>query len=116
MSMPLFGIDDVVYLIESAKVAAIESYQVSGVRQDHSGVWFYIIAVPQRPPNSNMTYGDRITLRRDLSFELAESALCTYCEAIDLALVAARANLVRIEQLKAIHCTDEVTGGTGGSS
>ena len=114
MSAPIWNIDDIVYLVESAKVGAIESYQVAQLRQDATGVWYYTIAVPLRPPNSNMTYGDRIGLRQNLDFELAESELCTYCEAVDLALASARANLARLEQLKSIHCTDEVTGGTGG--
>jgi len=112
MSAPLFEIEDVVYLVESAKVGSIESYQISGVRQGPSGSWMYRISVAQRPPNGAPTYGDRNTLRRTLDFELSESELTTYCAALDLAEIAAMSNLAAIRSLKAAHCTDG-TGGTG---
>lgn len=116
MANPKFNVDEVVYLTESAKVGSIESYKVSGVRQDPSGAWLYRISIPRRPPNSNMTYGDRNALRRDLDFELSEDELTTFCNAVEIALVAAENNANRIRRLKDTYCADETesTGGTDG--
>ena len=112
MSNPVFAVNDIVYLVSSAKVGSIESYEVSGVRQDPTGAWYYQISVPQRPPNSNATFGDRINLRRSFDFELAESELCIYCEAIDFAVDVATETLANLTALQTAHCQDEVTGGT----
>ena len=108
MSAPVYQVNDVVYLIESAKVGFIESYQVSGVRQAASGAWLYKISVPSRP-GRNATFGDRITLRTEIDFELAEAELTTYCEAVDFAIVFVTNNLAYLQSLKTAHCTD----GTG---
>jgi hypothetical protein len=110
MSLPIYQINDIVYLIESANLGFIESYRVSELRQDASGVWIYKIAVTARPGTLGQTYGDRITLQPfDADFELAESALCNYCDAISRALVAARANVARLEQLQAAQCEESGT-------
>ena len=110
MSAPQFAIQDVVYLTESAKVGSLESYKVSQVRQDLSGVWKYTISVPPKPPLNGPTFGDRLSLKSSLDFELEESALCTYCEAIDLALAAATARVASLTQLKLAHCTESESG------
>jgi len=110
MSTPRFQQHDIVYLSESAKVGFIESYEVSGIRQDASGRWMYLIMIPHRPSAGNATYGDRITLRQNVDFELSESELTTYCEAVDLALVAARSTLARIQALKNAQCADGSSG------
>jgi len=114
MSIPIYQVEDVIYLAESAKLGFIESYQVSGVRQSAAGAWFYRISIASRPPNSNATFGDRITLRKSIDFELAESELITYCEAVDFAVVYATNILAQLQALKLAHCTDD-TDETGGS-
>ena len=108
MSIPTFQVGSTIYLRESANIGALESYQVVEVRQDGSGVWYYKIAVAQRPPTSNATYGDRITLRtKPYDIEFGESELCTYCEAINLALIAAQSQLTRLQALHAAYCSGE---------
>lgn len=111
---PNFNVGDIVYLIESAKIGSLESYQVAEVRQTTDGSWIYKISVPQRPPNMQATWGDRVTLRRNLDFELTESELGTYCDAVDLAVQASEANLARLKSIQSVHCSDET--GTGGTS
>ena len=110
MSTPLYQINDIVYLTESANVGSIESYQISEVRQDSTGVWFYKIAVPARPPTSTATVGDRITLHKSFDFELTESELTTYCDAIGLAVVAARTRLTQLLAWQSAQCEDTGTG------
>jgi len=109
MSLPIYQVDDIVYLIESANVGFIESYRITGVRQDSAG-WWYNISVEARAPVGGQTYGDRITLRRDLDFELQEASLCDYCTAVGRALAAARAQVARLEALYAAQCED--SGGS----
>ncbi len=109
MSVPLFQVDDIIYLVESANVGSIESYQISEVRQGPTGVWFYKIAVPARPPTSTATVGDRITLHKSFDFELTESELTTYCDAIGLAVAAARTNLTRLLALQSAQCEETGT-------
>lgn len=104
MAAPQFNIDDIVYLRDSAVIGYIESYRVSGIRQDASLMWVYSIAIPQRPPVNNATYGDRVTLKKSEDFELPESALVTYCEALTLAIATMRANLARLEALQSAQC------------
>ena len=110
MSVPLFQVDDIIYLVESANVGSIESYQISEVRQDPTGVWFYKIAVPARPPTGTATVGDRITLHKSFDFELTESELTTYCDAINLAVAAAQARLTQLLAWQSTQCEDTGTG------
>lgn len=110
MSAPLYNIDDVIYLLESAKIGFIESYRISEVRQDSTGSWLYKISVSPRAPIGGPTYGDRLTLKTSMDFELRESELCDYCTAVDFALAAARAQVVKLEALKASHCASASDG------
>jgi len=109
MSVPQYQVDDIVYLIESAKVGFIESYRISGVRQNEAGVWMYLVAVSPRS-TAGSTYGDRITLQQNLDFELVESELCAYCDAVNLALAAVQANVSRLQALKSAHCEESGSG------
>lgn len=101
-----YNIDDVVYLTESARVGSLESYKVSGVRQDTSGLWYYKISIPSRIPGGGSTYGDRNTLRQDLDFELVESELTTYCNAINIAISVMEAGLARLVSLRDQQCSE----------
>lgn len=107
---PIYKVNDVVYLIESAKVGFVESYRVSEVRQDSTGAWLYKISVNPRAPIGGPTFGDRLTLKTSLDFELRESELCDYCTALNFALIAARAQVIRLEALKSTHCPDGSSG------
>lgn len=110
MSLPQYQVDDIVYLRESALVGSIESYRISGVRQDPSGSWLYMISVEPRSPVSTTTVGDRNTLSRSYDFELAEVELTDYCSALALAITAATSNLSRLNALFAAHCEETGTG------
>lgn len=106
MSNPKFDIGDIIYLEESAKLGFLESYSISTVRQDADGTWIYSISVPMRPPHNNMTYGDRITLRNDIVFEIAESDIIDFCDAVDLAISTKQSELSKLQSLKSIQCED----------
>lgn len=110
MSSPRFTVGDAIYLTESARLGCIEAYGVASVVQKQDGQWYYRVCIPSRPAMTNNTFGDRITLRRELNFELAETELCTYCEAVDLALAAAQLSVTRLQQLKQ-QC-EETNGST----
>jgi len=121
VASPQYSVGDIVYLRKSANVGFIEAYKVDGVRQDSSGIWFYKIEIPAQP-GTDRTFGDRISLRNGVVFELAEHELCTYCEALNIAIAAVRNNLNTLTALWEQHCSEssetEATGSetTGSGS
>ncbi len=105
---PKFCIGDEVYLVESAKLGFLESYQLTGVRRDPSdSTWMYSISVPGRPPLMNTTVGDRIRLTNPHDFELAEEELGTLCETLDLAIESKQRDLTALQSKKDALCPDE---------
>ena len=106
MSIPKYVAGDIVYLIESAKVGFLESYQVAAVSMVVGNNWQYTIAVPARSP-SGATYGDRNQLKRGFDFQLDESELITYCEALTYAESYLQSQLTKIQSLKAAQCGSE---------
>ena len=110
MSNPQYAVEDTVYLSESALGGHIESYVISEVRQGTDAIWYYRICVPARSPNAQATMGDRITHGKNFDFYLTEDQLCSYCEAIDLAITHTESKLTYLQGLKASHC--EETGGS----
>jgi hypothetical protein len=107
MAAPKYNVDDVVYLAESAKIGALESYQITAQYRDGSGVWVYRIGVPDRLPNSP-TVGDRNNLKRTFDFNMTEDEFCSFCEALALAESYLQRELARIQSLKTTYCN----GGT----
>ena len=116
MSRNLFEVNDIVYLAESAKLGSLESYSVSEIRQNSSGIWYYKISIPQRPPASLATFGDRITLNRSFDFELAESELTTFCAALDLAISYLTNNLSRLNAIKASQCSSSSSSSSSSTN
>ena len=105
MAAPLYNVGDILYLRESARLGSLESYEITQVRQDASGSWWYKFGIPQRPGTNTTTVGDRNTLRgHNFDFELEESELIAYCDAIDLVEAYLIAALTRIQALKAAQC------------
>lgn len=112
MSNPLYQVGDEVYLLDSAKTGSVMSYMISGSRQMTDGSWVYKFCIPRRPPNNNATMGDRIKHGRDLDFELREAQLCSYCEAVEIALAYFRTQVSALEAQYNTYCTDTSSGGT----
>lgn len=85
MATSKYSVNDLVYLVESAKVGQIESYKVSSVYQGPDGIWYYYIGVGQRIPPISKTLTDRNTGKTGIDWELSESEITDICTALDLA-------------------------------
>jgi hypothetical protein len=101
-----FEVDDVVYLVESAKLGFLESYKVKGIRQDSQGQWWYTFVVSQRSTTATATVGDSNTLKHQSRWELAEAELTTYCEALGSAEMYLQAQLDKVQLLRRSACGD----------
>ena len=103
---PKYNIGYQVYLAESAKIGGvIESYKVSSIRMLPNGQWRYRISITQKPPTSITVLSDRNTGKHSYDFELAESELCTFCEAITFAETYLSGQLDKIRRIKAAYCS-----------
>lgn len=84
---PRFGVNDVVYLLESAEVVGrLEAFRINDISWDNSfRQWKYIMIVKPRP-GKTMTIGDRGDMTHNLSIGYPESQLGAVCEALPLAV------------------------------
>lgn len=82
---PLYKINQVVYLNESAYLGELEAYKIGAIQQAQAGRWVYQIFIEKRPPDAQ-TAEDRVDLRfpREMFFDEAE--LLTLCDAVNIAL------------------------------
>lgn len=96
LSAPRFSPEDIIYLVSSAKLGWLESYQVTQVRSVGSTYRYTILIKPQVPLNSLQTVGDRNNLSKSRIIELKEEDICTHCEALILARTYLENRLVEI--------------------
>lgn len=104
MTAPKYKIGNFVYLAEAARNGNLESFEVLSIRQEHSGVWYYLIGVPQRPP-VGATMGDRNTGKYSYHFEIAEADALTICEAVNIAEAFYVSALTKIRAIKTSYCS-----------
>lgn len=116
-SQPLFNVDDVVYLLESAKVAgSLEKYKVQQIRSvslsNGRTKWKYSLEVKSRNYlDERQTVGDRNDLRNPKFLEFEESELGTLCDALDLRIMFLTGQLAQAQAQLNTYC-DEGTAGT----
>ena len=63
MATPRWDIEDLVYLLASAKLGFLESYRVDSIRKIPTG-WVYTIDIAQKPP-AETTISDSVDLKQD---------------------------------------------------
>lgn len=113
MNTPLYSIDDVVYLRESAGIGFIEAYSVAAVSYDVSGNVIYKLRTGVRPPNNPATIGELSSGLHFLPLLVLESQLVTYCEAVDMAIAVEELKLAELRRYKDANCSSDGTDGTG---
>lgn len=103
---PLFGINEVVYLEETATaVGRLEKMKVDGLHFDPAlRMWVYTFVFHQKP-GENATVGDRIDLREPVTITKAESELLTVCEAIPLRVTFLQQALDQANRNFANYCS-----------
>lgn len=96
---PVFLVDDLVYLLESAKLGFLDSYNILSSRQITNGEWVYTVGFKAAPP-----VGKRSTGRAELPFELAENELTDKCTAIGLVVDRLSGDLQRMQLIQQQAC------------
>lgn len=103
-----YDVGDVVYLVESANIGALEPYAVESVRILSDGTTLYKLATGPSAPRITTPIGDRGTGRRILSLEVTNDQITTYCGAIELCKASLN------QQLADITALESDCNGTGG--
>ena len=104
---PLFKINQVVYLNESAHLGELEAYKIGAIQQAQADRWVYQIFIEKRPPDSQ-TVEDRIDLRFPRELFYGESELLTLCEATNIALLTEQR---RINRMMGLHANCSGSAG-----
>jgi len=93
---PLWSVDDIVYLRESAVIGFIESYKVTGIRFDQQwNRWIYEIAIKHRGTEPSSVI-DMYNLRHKEVLSLGENDLIDLASALDLAIVNTEQRLTEL--------------------
>ncbi len=103
---PLYKINDIVYLVESAVLGELEAYKIGAIQQATPGRWIYQIFIDKRPPDTQ-TAEDRVDLKLTRQMFYDESELTTLCLAVNMALT----NMERRINRSMLYY-DAVCGGT----
>lgn len=110
-AQPLFGIDDIVYLLASARRGFLESYRIDNViYEPKDGTWVYLINV-KRSPIAGQTVGHFRDLRIHGSLYFSEAELIDYCTAVETALLYHQRMVATFQAKLDARCT----GGTNGT-
>lgn len=102
---PKYDPEEVVYLRESAAIGHLEAYKIVNAQFTASGSVAYVLDTPVRSPTV-ATFGDMVGPPKYGPLILEESALVTYCDAVDLALVAAQRIVASLQAKKTSYCSD----------
>lgn len=106
MDSPKYDVGTVVYLKESAALGYIEPVKISGILR-YQDSWVYTITNHAAQPRQAQIYGDRYTQIYDTHINFTENELLTLCDALDLAEANALRTLQKIQDQKALYCSEE---------
>lgn len=96
---PKFGIDQIVYIRESAMAGFLEPVKIHNFLYNRDlGIYFYQFIAKKSQPTTQ-TVGDAMDLKSERSFQLAEGDLSDYCESLNLAKNFLERELGRINTL-----------------
>ncbi|MDB4490060.1 hypothetical protein N9045_00950 [bacterium] len=94
---PLYNINDIVYLRESAALGFLEAVRVSGITRTQS-TWLYSVYAGRMGAVAPTHFGDRISLTEANFINFTEDEFISECEALSLSV----ANLQRqLDSVKA---------------
>ena len=106
---PLYNVDDVVYLRESAALGFLEPVRIAGISKTTSTTWVYTIKMGAGQPTAVSHYGDRIHMVRGSVVYFTEDEFVLLCDAFEMAEVNAQKQLDNIKAQRAILCASEPT-------
>ena len=103
MNAPVYNVNDVVYLRESAALGFLEAVKIATIRE-HNGYWVYTIKTTPSQPQSPDLYGDRTSIVSGALLYFSESELIDQCTALALAEQRAQAVLDSVKAKRAKNC------------
>lgn len=109
MKKPLYNINDVVYIKESAAIGHLEAVRMSGIHM-YNNEWVYTITVGSSNLKSPALYGDRVSQISTETLYFAENEFVTICDALILAEANALRALQKIQLQRASLCPESITG------
>ena len=106
---PLYDIDEVVYLKESAALGFLEAMRISGISRT-KGEWIYSVAARAPGPTAVSHHGDRITAVQGMILYFNESEFVLLCDALALAEANAQRQLTKLQAQRANLCVEPTAG------
>ncbi len=103
MTPPLYDVNTVVYLKESAALGFLEAVSISGISREFDR-WIYTIRTRSGLNSAVGLYGDRISVSHGKLLRFNEDELVSMCDALRLAVANQRSVLEKLEAQLAIHC------------
>lgn len=100
---PLFEVNNIVYVRESAALGFLEAYRISSVLRASGDEWVYSINIIRRPGTPPL-FGERISHQPEGVLYFNESELISKCEALELIEDHLTSRLSTIQQLRASEC------------
>ena len=100
---PKFNIGDLLYIRESAALGFLEPVKIRTILKNSSG-WLYTINAGMSGPNVPQIYGDRRLFVNGATLYLDETELISYCDALQLSIANAQANLNKLLALQTGIC------------
>jgi hypothetical protein len=99
---PLYRINDIVYLRESAAIGSIEALRITDV-SSYQNTWVYKVASSINSPRAPSTFGDRISHVTGAVLYYTQSEFCDLCTALNIAKDVLEKRLQVIEDQISIY-------------
>jgi hypothetical protein len=96
---PLYDINQIVYLQESAALGFLEAYTIKDISYQPNGKLIYTLTTSLKQPAAVQTVGDRITGQRTLPIRFYEEDLIEYKEALEVCITNLQRQLDDLQRL-----------------
>jgi hypothetical protein len=109
MELPLYDIEEVVYLKESAALGFLEAVRISGISRTKDA-WIYSVSARAPQPTAVSHHGDRINAVAGMILYFTENEFVPLCDALSLAEANAARQLAQIQAQRASICVEPTAG------
>lgn len=105
MNSPLYNINDVLYLRESAALGFLEAVRISGISLSQHG-WVYTVTAKVGTASSSVYMGDRVSAVHGVPLYFSEDEFINHCDAIALVEANLQLQLDKIKLQRSSTCSD----------
>ena len=107
---PIFNVNDIIYLRESAALGFLEAMKIGEVRSNaNDSAWVYGITTKITGARAPSKFGDRINLAPTATMYFTEDELVTVCDALTLSEENLKRQLASIQLQKNSLCPSDGT-------